>query len=271
MFLRKSYQRKQIFNGPNGVSVPTFGHGGLVLDGTTPTGAWSFSRDLKTSFIGGSRYTDVAGEVSALNDQSGNSRNLSQSNAAFRPTITTAGTNSRTCADFASASGDRLTGTTLSNFIANNSGYAVVSILADSIVTNSATVYANHAIICDGVSQIFGLFLRNTGTPDTVYAYNWDGSVDAASSATINAGTTYVVEWKHTGGNVSVRVNAGSWTDVASGNTTGLGGTFTMGTQSGASSTSFDGKIFEAAIYSSLPTTAQQDAIAADFKNWIGA
>src|SRR5687767_3281347 len=70
------------------------------LDGLSPSGAWSLSRDLLTAYIGGTRYIDASG-VHTLNDQSGNTRNLTvASEGSAKPALATAGPNSRECADF---------------------------------------------------------------------------------------------------------------------------------------------------------------------------
>lgn len=245
---------------------------GLILDGTSPNGAWSFSRDLLTAFAGSTRFDQASGVVSTLYDQSGNGRNLAQATEANRPAVTTAGPNGIVCADFTPV--DYLVGASLSNFIANNSGYMIVSFLPDTISTNNANSWTNHGILTDGSVALMGLYLRNTdadvGDPDTIQAYNWDGSADVASSAAIIAGTAYVAEWKHESGNISVRINGGTWVDVASGNTSGLTGLLTMGTGNTTAGGSLDGKGFEAAIWSSIPASGVRDAIVADFMAHIG-
>lgn len=147
----------------------------------------------------------------------------------------------------------------------------IVSFIADTVVTNSANTWTNHGILTDGVASLLGIFLRNAGTPATAQAFNWDGTNDTATSAVINTGTAYVVEWKHNGGNISLRVNGASWVDVASGDTSSMTGLLTLGTGNGTGGGSLDGKVFEAATYSSIPNAAKQDSLAANFKSWIGA
>ncbi|RUU23524.1 hypothetical protein EOD08_26005 [Mesorhizobium sp. M6A.T.Ca.TU.002.02.2.1] len=248
-------------------NAATLTHVVYPLDGLSPTGAWSMSRDLMTSFIGGSRYTDVSGAVSSLNDQSGNSRHLTQATASNRPAVTTAGPNSRACADFGST--DSLRGAAISNFIANNAGYMVVSFLADTIAGSSGS-YANGNPLLSDTGQFMGLFAWNSGTPKTAFAYNYDGTQDYASSAVVNAGTAYVAEWRHEGGNVIVRVNGGTSVSTASGNTQTLTGLLCMAHHGDAS---LDGKIFEAAIFSgaNIPDATARNAIVADMMAWIGA
>lgn len=236
------------------------------LDGLSPTGAWSASRDLLSAFAGNSRYTIATG-VSSWKDQSGNTRNADNAAGTQQPTITTAGPNSRSCLNFPGDSVSAvLDSVAISNFIAAGSGYLVVSYIADTINTNSANSYSNDQIIAD-TGGYMGLFLRNTGSPtDTLYAFNWDGNEDKATNTDVVAGTTTVAEWKHEGGNVYVRVNGGIWKSATSGNTQVLTGLLRFGTI-----TKFDGKLFEAAIFSTVPSAANQDAIVADFMDWVGA
>ncbi|WP_394891006.1 Ig domain-containing protein [Mesorhizobium sp. AaZ16] len=235
-----------------------------ILDGLSPTGAWSMSRDLLTAFAG-SRYTDVSGAVSSWNDQSGNSRHMAQATAGNRPLVATAGPNSIACADF-DGTDDILVGSiAISNFISASAGYLVVSFLADTITVNNANAWSNHAIIED-FGQFLGLHLRDTGSPDTISAYNWDGNADVAARVEINAGTANVAEWRHEGGNVYVRVNGGTEASAASGNTQLLTGQLRFG---GASAW-LDGKIFEVATFSTVPASGDRDAIVADFMTQVG-
>lgn len=208
-------------------------------------------------------------------DQTSGAHNWSQGTAANRPAVATAGPNGRTCADF-DGSNDSLVNAAISNFVTASAGYMAVSFIADTIVTNNVNLWTNHGIATDGAGGIFGLYIRNTdatpGNPDTVDAFNWDGASKAASSASIIAGTAYVVEWKRASGTTtSVRVNGGSWIDAAAGNLTSLTGLFTLGTGNGTSAGSLDGKIFELITFSTVPTSGQQDALAANMKTYIGA
>lgn len=241
----------------------TAGGGGGVthpLDGLSPTGAWSLSRDLLSAYSGGSRYTDVSGAISQLTDQSGNTRNFTDGGiVGQRPTLTTAGPNSRACADF-DGSTDFLIASALSNFISASSGLMIVGCIIDAITLNNAVAYQNDSLLVD--SGLFaGIYLRNTGGGQAI-AYNWDGNEDKAV-ATIATATPYVLHWRHEGGNVYMGVN-GTETSVASGNTSTLTGILRM-----AGSQYSNCKVFEAATFSTVPGTMA--AVISDMKTWIGA
>jgi hypothetical protein len=246
-----------------GGSVPVGTVDSYPMNGLSPTAAWSFSRNLLSSF-GGTKYTDTAGAIDALNDQSGNSRNLSAV-TTVRPTISTAGPNSRACGDF-DGTDDRLSvSTAFTNLLSVSSGYMIATILIDTFPTNNATIYLNSAVMIDS-SRVAGMTVRSG---NILYSYNWDGNADAASG-TVTTATAYVVEWRHEGGNVYQRVNGAGETSAASGNTSGAGSSFLIG-GGGAGGGHLDGKIFEVGMWSTVPSLAQRDALVRDLGLWVGA
>lgn len=234
--------------------------------------AWSVSRDLLSSWTGNSRYTELSGAVQQVNDQTGNGLYLNdQGSATARPALTTAGPNSVACMDFDGSSDRLMADFPLTSFISFSSGYMIVSLIADTIANNSANSYENNGALGDD-GGLIGIYLRNTtGTPETAIAFNWDGNDDHADSAAITTGSPYVIEWRHEGGSIHVRVNGGADVSAASGNTLSLAGLMTMGMGYTGASTRFDGKVFEAAVFSSPPTLSERDAIVADFMAHIGA
>lgn len=242
------------------------GGGSHPLDGVTEiTGAYSFSRDLLTSFIGGTRYTDTAGAIDTAADQTGNSRTFSGTTTA-RPTMTTAGPNSRACADF-DGSNDRLvTAVAMSAFMSAAAGYMIISFMADTITATSGNGYNDDPLIGDADGWN-GLSLRNTaGSPETAEAYNPDGV--KATSATISTATAHVVEWWHDAGVLYVCVNNGTPVSGASGNSN-VGAVVGLGHHYTGSGAFLDGKVFEWALGSAVP--AGRSAIADDFMAHIGA
>ena len=126
------------------------------------TGAWSFGRNLLTSFGSGTRYTKSSGSsINALNDQSGNSRHFVISSVPAQPFEVTAFPANVLCADFDGVDDYMaLSGFTLTNLITASSGAVVVSVIIDAVTLNNATSFTNHGIIAD-FGQYFGLFARN--------------------------------------------------------------------------------------------------------------
>jgi len=248
---------------PGGLAMPGGGLG-VPLDGLSPTGAFSMSRKLLSAY-GGSFYTVTGAGVSTFNDQSGSARDLTQGTDANRPPATTAGSNGRACADF--QNDDLLiSAAAMSTFITTTTGYMIASVIVDAIDTNSSTSFSNDCILGDDMDWV-GVYLKSTGP--TVISYNWDTNDDNIGN-TISTGAVLVIEWRHESGTLYNRVNGGTWASVASG-TTGdalTGSKLNVGKAGGAYY--FDGKLFEAALFSTIPTAARQDALVSNFKTWAG-
>jgi hypothetical protein len=144
----------------------------------------------------------------------------------------------------------------------------VVSIRPDAVTQNSTTASSNANILVFGGLQ-GGLTVRSGGI---LYAYNNDGNQDKAESAgTVPiGGNPCVIEWRHEGGLIYQRVNGANETSTASGNTSDLTGSLRMGGNA-LTDRFFNGKVFEAMIYSTVPTLAERNAIVNDMMIWVGA
>lgn len=250
------------------VTVTDVSEATYPLDGlSNVTGAWSFSRDLYTAFIGSTRYDATTGRISTAYDQNGGGLNLTDSgDSNKRPAETTAGPISRVAAQF-DTSARGLTGAAISNFITNSAGYIIVSALFDSVVVSGPGLgYGGQTVIGDS-----GEFMNISCKTNNIYAYNWDGNDDQAEGlATPATNTPYVIEWRHEGGMLYCRVNGGSWSaGTPSGNTQSMTGLFRMGNDT--FNDFMRGRIFECATFNVVPNDTIKDALAADFKTWCGA
>lgn len=238
------------------------------LDGLSDlTGAYSFSRDLLTSFIGNARYADSSGAITSLEDQSGNNRDFTDgAQVARRPALVSTGPNNRAAAQFDGSSDFLTSSVTITNFITNTTAYLILSGRADNITTADATVQNNDAIILDS-NACMGAFLHST-TPSLKGMHHDGGGTRDQTDHAIAVGTVFVVELRHEGGNFSSRLNGGSWSTVASGNTLAVNGNWWLGRTTGLFS---EVTVFELAIFNVVPNDTQKDALAADLKTWIGA
>jgi hypothetical protein len=247
-----------------GVTTPL----GAPLDAVASvTGAWSFSRNMLTSFGAGTRYTKSGTAIISLNDQSGNSRNMTDEGApAVRPIEVTAFPSSIVCADFDGAT-QWLGSVALSNFIAAGNGAMVVSVIIDAVTLNNSLPYANHGIVAD-VSSYMGLFAKNLSGL-TILSFNYDGSNDEISKVGAMA-TPYVLMWRHDGGNLYVSINGGAESLIASGNTQVLTGKVYIGA-AGNVSTACNMKLAEAFTTSNGSQTAALAAAIANMKTYCGA
>lgn len=100
----------------------------------------------------------------------------------------------------------------------------IFAVRVDSVRAGAAPgagVYGNASLIHDPPGGYVGLHMRPVGGDVEFQAYNWDGSEDCAVVSEA-LGTWAVITMKHSGGQLRIRKNGGSWTSVASGNTTDL-------------------------------------------------
>lgn len=237
------------------------------LDGLTGlSGAWSMSRALLTAY-GGALYTDAgSGAISSWLGQV-SSRNFTNGNATQRPTAVIAGSNSRLAADFdglTDGDGDSLSYTSLGDLITASDGYIIMSLIADALSLNSGTVSANHRLFSEQ-GLYAGIALRSGGIAG-VFSEN-GGLGQVFSADTFNVGDAFVLEFRHTGGVLGVRVNGGTWATVAAGNTGSLGPAL-LGIRTDANATNC--KLFELATFSTVPSVGTQDALVTSFKAWVG-
>jgi hypothetical protein len=95
------------------------------------------------------------------------------------------------------------------------SGWALVNI--DAIGTNDATPYNNDHILAPSADAFHGIALRSTGV---VWAWSYDtgSGLFNGPTATFTTSTWQLVQWKHGGGNLKIRVNEGAWDSSARSN-----------------------------------------------------
>jgi hypothetical protein len=233
---------------------------------TAPTGAFSASRTLLAAY-GGSLYTTGASQLTWKNQVAGGSAQDLVGGSGTSPSTTTV--NGLTALD--ASGGQFLVGTATSNYIAAGAAYIIVSIKmpASGNATNSASQWANHGIYGDGGGN-WGLYIKNTST---CYAWNWDGNADSENTtSSLSASTVYVIEYRHTGGTLQSRLNNGSWsTGVATGNLTPTNSNFDVLRGWSSSGLCFLGQALELVTFSTVPSTGDQDALAANLKLYCGA
>lgn len=136
--------------------------------------------------------------------------------------------------------------------------FAVFSVTA--IDTNNPNFELNDSLFSDSVGLV-NLYFRST---PTIGVYNWDGSRDTAATA-VSTDTPTIVTARHAGGSLGIRLNEGSEVTAASGNTTGLTGTTTLGKSS--STNFFSGKIAAICILNTWPG----ETVAARFRRYLSS
>lgn len=109
------------------------------------------------------------------------------------------------------------------------------------LVLSVETYAASRCIFNDG-NNLFAL-VTDSGA-DGLSAYNNDGATDTTPNIAVPAASTpCLVEILHTGGNLSLKIDNGSYQTVASGNTSAMGAFFEVGHQGDIAGTKFTGKI----------------------------
>jgi hypothetical protein len=233
------------------------------------TAAWSPSRKLLSAW-GGSLYTLSGGDIATILDQTGNSRDFSDSAALTLPALSTAGTNGRACADFDGVNDVLQVDTVaLSNFISNTTGYILATAIIDAITTNAANIESNDCLFSDNGGN-FGFHFKNGGGATyTGHGYNWDGNRDVTTHASFPLGSLVVCEWWHESGTVWSRINKGTKQSAASGNSTVTSTLQLM--RASVASVRTDGKFFEMFTANVVPSDPVKDALVDDFTLWPGA
>ena len=112
------------------------------------------------------------------------------------------------------------------------------SILANIFANNAKTVFIVFRSTPNGIAQ--GMLATSNGmwesrvSTGSVASNNNDGTLDqAVRTNTITAGTTYVYQGRHEGGNIYANIDSATEVAVASGNTSNMTGTLQIGTSSG--------------------------------------
>lgn len=227
------------------------------FEGTACIAAISFSRNLVRSGAVTGKYTDSSGAITqATNQVVGRPSFTDGGTSTRRPTLTTGGPNSKACADF-DGSSDWLSSSTA--FVSVSAKYVIVSVIPDTITTTQGAIV--------GAASSTWNITQQDVTGDKLFVNNFDGNTDTPTGTAATEGTVYVVELRHQGGTLGIRVNGGTEATVSSGNSTSVGN-MTIGAQ-GSGAQFADCKIFELGVWSAPPSN--RAAIVADMMAWVGA
>jgi hypothetical protein len=154
----------------------------------------------------------------------------------------------------------------ISTLIANNAFTMMAAFWPEAIASTASNVYDRECLMGDN-GQFVGLFLGDAAGTKTLYGYNFDGSVDSLSLP-IATGRTWIVVFRHSGGNLKLSVidDAGTETsasDVASGNTSDITNRLAVGRA--ALSARYNGRIGEFAIWNTDLSTGSDLTDAKDY------
>lgn len=212
----------------------------LMLSGSAPPSALASTQlridatnpALLYQTTGGSLVSADGQTVDVAQDAEGLARCMRQSTSGDRPTYKTGIVNGLSVLRF-DGSTDFLTGNTTSapgtaesslacsDLVSASAGTYIVALSVASARAAQFSPHQNDVIFGDQIGDNLGLSVSLSGATITFYAYNHDGSRQSVT-VTGAQSTWHIVSMRHGGGNLEVRINGGSWSTVASGNTTQL-------------------------------------------------
>jgi hypothetical protein len=251
------FGRRGIGGRRGGVRFP--GGRGATPSPPPPTWAPSSIPGL-TGWWRGDDVTLSGSNVSSWNDKSGNGRHFTQATGANQPLFVASDANfgGQPTLDF-NGSTHRLGSTwTLANIFDAGAKSAGVVFIADTITgTGSSNPTGNNGILMNATAAYTTCFSLNA--TQGLVASNYDGNYDMIAVAQPTATLTQAL-FRHAGGFIYVNRNGGTFTSVASGNTSVTTNTMNVGCNQGAT-VFFDGQIAEL-------WTSNQDISGADQADW---
>lgn len=120
------------------------------------------------------------------------------------------------------------------------SGWALV--WADTVSTDSTNPYSNDTVVGTTTTSFWSIYLRSS---NKVGVMNYDAAWLKAETH-FSAGEWQLVQWKHTGTDIKIRVNNGPWVSTSAGSLDDLTFRLKLGTNWDTSQF-FDGKLLELA------------------------
>jgi hypothetical protein len=252
-----------LFTGTSAVSLAN------PLEGLSDvTGSFSFSRKMVSTYSAnsGNFYLNTGGNVETIYDQSGNSRNWTQSNSGLRNAApTTGGPNSILGMN---CTGGFYEGSAISSYIASTTKYVIFSFTVHACTANGVATYGNQGVWGDKGANTCGLYVK---TGPTVASFIWDGSDRHSPFASISLDTAYVVEFRHEGSLIYERVNKGSWSVGSVAGNTATSDLCQIGRGWSSTGLAHQGYIWEGVFFNVVPSTGTQDALATNMMSWVGA
>lgn len=113
------------------------------------------------------------------------------------------------------------------SLIAQGEGTILALVKPTDFINDAAAHYNNDMYVADNGGAAYGIVGRKN-TP-RVYAYNYDGTQDTAGSTAAVADSVYLLQWRHSGGQLYFRVNeAAESAGTASGNTASVASQMTL-------------------------------------------
>ena len=209
--------------------------------------------DAISTFIGsGTGYFD------RFYDQSRNSRSLVQATTTKQPLYEVEAGDAEIPAAVFDGTDDFLaTAGAMSTMISTTVGYVVMAGLLEDMPAASAALVNWTG---NGISAT---------TQSGLLAVNDDGSADSIDGG-LEIGKSFVASWRHTGGNLYLRINGQDEISAASGTTSSLSNVLSAGATSTASNPAAL-TLFALLVFSTIPTEAERNRIVSRLMRWCAA
>jgi hypothetical protein len=224
------------------------------------TGWWDAS-DPGTLFdaTSGGSAVSADGGVARLEDKSGNDRHFTQGTGGNRPTRKTTQRNGLDVLRF-DGTNNRMAQADLPfiDFVSSTASAAFVVAKAESVATNSDSVFSNACVLSESQAAHGFVMLRSN---DTAAAFGYDNSYRTSSLSYV-PGSWKVFSTTHDGSSLSFFINGGSPSSTSLGSRQFMGGQGLLGSNA-SESEFFDGDVGEIITYNVALSTADREAVEA--------
>lgn len=228
-----------------------------------PTMAISLSRILISGYGGVFYTTDGSGDIDLLKDQTGNGFDLKQGGTLTAPN-TSFGTKGRTASLMTGSNWFSSQGySAMDDLITADEAYLIMTVAFDNTV--EPTTYAS-ALWRDSINVIGqNQQISSVGATPSIQSFNNDGATDSTTYLGTTNSASHVIEFLHTGGQLTTLIDGVASSSVSSGDTTNIlnflywGQTFSRVLNNG---------YFELATFKNIPVELDRTHLRNDMLAW---
>jgi hypothetical protein len=198
--------------------------------------------------------TDLELYVSAIYDQTGNSRDLLQATEANQPRILFETKNGFPSIVFDGINDRLVTSVFVSDFISASNGIFISGAMPQGTIETGAEAWNLAALLGDSLGWLGLTFGNKDGAGDMVHAFNWElPTPEADAYSAFDREAWSVFAWKHSGALIKIILNGTEMDSANTGNTGSLSEGFCLGALDGcvgAGGAFFNGKF--SALFSAV-------------------
>jgi hypothetical protein len=152
--------------------------------------------------------------------------------------------------------------------------YWLVKVTRIDTNVTSGSQYSNVSLYADNGNSFFNSIILESGGP-TIGTYNYGGNVDPTNGeyakTTFTLGAWMIVTGRHLAGKAGIRIGSGAWVETTSGDTQfAFGNSATLMGVSFSTQNGVAGQVAASAVFNAAPTTQQDLALLAYFRQYGG-